>query len=280
MKTPSLRKHKARLAAVNDQLCYHFFASEQARPAIDRFVASNPEDLVGASFPANPFGPRIDIRNKRLPDFQKKATSTLGGLALVSAVECLISYSDDIQSFRCLLTPSPADNLNHEKAEEQFSLKLTSWGSPPLASLTNSFAYLRLRRNHIAHVNDEPHPSLKSIIKNSGSSLSKFWSQQPTSLPGLFFTSHDFIVTSEQQAFSLLNLCRVVMEKYDALLCSTLSQPHLEAYALEKFIASNKRLRGRSLADRHRKFCVYLRENYDVQLAMNANTFDTAWANA
>lgn len=280
MRTSGLKRYKARLAEVNDQLCFHFFASEQARPAIDQSVASHPDSLVTASFPTNAFAPRIDIRNKLLPKFQKSATETLGGIALVSAVECLLSYSDEIQSLRSEIIPTTYDALTHKKEEEQLSAKLTSWGAAPPTALTKSFAYLRLRRNHIAHANQEPHQSLKEITKNYGSMLTTYWSQQPTTLPALSFTGQNFSVSTEQEAFSLLNLCRVVMDKYDDLLCQTIPQSDMEAFALSKFISSNKKIRGRSLKDRHRKFTKHFKENYGAQLAMTAPDFDLAWANA
>ena len=196
MRTQSLKKFKGRLARVNDQLCYHFFASAQARPTIDQLVVASPEALVSASFPENSFGPRIDIRNKLLPRFQRAATETLGGLALVSAVECILSYCDEIQTLRAQLTPSPGDSIKDEKAEEQLALKLTAWGSPPNIALTKSLAYLRLRRNQIAHVNTEPHPSLTSVTKNYGRVLSTYWAKQPTALKELSFTSQDFSVST------------------------------------------------------------------------------------
>ena len=280
MRTRNLRKFKDRLAEVNDQLCYHFFASEQARPTIDPHVAASPEGFVSNTFPTNSFGPRIDIRNKFLPKFQKAATKTLGGLVLISAVEYILAYIDEIQSLRAELTPTSADALTHDKVEEQISLKLASWGFAPHTAPTRSLTYLRLRRNHIAHVNHEPHPSLKAVTKNYGGLLSNYWAQHPTTLPGLSFTSQDFSVSTEQEAFSLLNLCRVTMEKYDTLFCSTLSQPHLETFALHYFASTNMSVRGRSLADRYRKFSSYFRSNYGTQLAMTANEFELAWVNA
>jgi len=279
VKTQNLKRHKDRLARVNDQLCYHFFAAEQAKPAIHELIASKPDDLVSQSFPENSFSPRINIRNKFLPQFQQFATETLGGIALVSAVECLLSYSDEIQSLRAALIPSAADAIEHEKAEEQLSLKLTAWGSAPSIALTMSLAYLRLRRNHIAHVNQEPHPSLRSVTKNYGKLLSTYWAQQPTKLPGISFSSLVFSAGTEQEAFSLLNLCRVVMEKYDALVCSTLPQPRVEAFALQNFLGTNKDLRGRPLADRYRKFAAYFHDNFGSPLAMTTNEFDRAWVN-
>lgn len=280
MRTADLKRYKGRLAEVNDQLCFHFFASEQARPAINQVVASHPDSLVTASFPGNSFAPRIDIRNKLLPNFQKSAAETLGGVALVFAVECLLAYSDEIQSLRSEVIPTTYDALTHKKEEEQLSAKLTSWGAAPPTVLTKSFAYLRLRRNHIAHANQEPHQSLKELTKNYGSMLATYWSQQPTKLPSLSFTGQNFSVSNEQEAFSLLNLCRVVMERYDDLLCQTIPQSHMESFALRKFILSNKALRGRSLNDRHRKFTKYFKNNYGVQLAMTAPEFDCAWVNA
>jgi hypothetical protein len=280
VRTADLKRYKARLAEVNDQLCFHFFASEQARPAIDQSIASHPESLVTASFPTNSFAPRIDIRNKFLPKFQKSATETLGGIALVSAVECLLSYGDKIQSLRSEIIPTTYDALKHEKEEEQLSAKLTGWGAAPPTALTKSFAYLRLRRNHIAHANQEPHQSLKEITKNYGSMLTTYWSQQPARLPGISFTGQNFSVSTEQEAFSLLNLCRVVMEKYDDLLCLTIPQSQMEAFALSKFISSHKILRGRSLNDRHRKFAKHFKDNYGAQLVMTAPDFDCAWVNA
>jgi hypothetical protein len=249
-------------------------------PAIDHSVTSTPDDLVSVSFSTNSFAPRINILNKNLPNFQKSATETLGGIALVSAVECVLSYSDEIQSLRAKLIPSVDDALRHEKAEEQLSAKLTNWGSAPPPALTKTFAYLRLRRNHIAHANQSPHQSLKEITKNYGTMISSYWNQQPTSLPGLSFASQTYSVNTEQEAFSLLNLCRVVMEKYDALLCSTIPQAHMESFALNHFISSNRKLRGRSLTDRYRKFSTHFRESYGTRLAMTAADFDAAWLNA
>ncbi|MGE8228938.1 hypothetical protein [Stenotrophomonas hibiscicola] len=280
MQTAGLRGCKATLAKVNDQLCFHFFAAQQAGPAINQVLAEHPDRFVTESFPGNSFAPRINIRNKILPDFQKSATETLGGVALVFATECLLSYCDEIQSLRSEVVPTIHDVITHKKQEEQLSEKLTHWGAPPPVALTKSFAYLRLRRNHIAHANQDPHQSLKELTKNYGNMLSTYWGQQPTKLPGLSFASQDFSVGSEQEAFSLLNLCRVVMEKYDDLLCQTIPQSAMETFALRCFILSNKHLRGRSLSDRHRKFAYHFKLNFGVDLAMTEAEFDCAWANA
>lgn len=280
MQTAGLRGYKAALAKVNDQLCFHFFAAQQTGPAISQAAAEHPDRFVTESFPENSFSPRINIRNNSLPEFQKSAMETLGGVALVFATECLLSYSDEIQSLRSEVVPTIHDAITRRKQEEQLSEKLTHWGAPPPAALTKSFAYLRLRRNHIAHANQDPNQSLKELTKNYGSMLAAYWGRQPTKLPGLSFTSQDFSVRSAQEAFSLLNLCRVVMEKYDDLLCQTIPQSDMESSALRSFIQSNKHLRGRSLSDRHRKFAYQFKLSFGVDLAMTEPEFDRAWANA
>lgn len=278
MRTKFLNRFKKRLASVNNQLCYHFFASEQARPGIDEAASLQPEKNVSASFPENSFSSRIDIRNRLLPGFHKVATETLGGIALVSGVECVLSHLDEIQDFRAELAPTIVDTFKHDKAEEKISHKLASWGAPPSLELTKTLAYLRLRRNHIAHANQDPHPSLKAVTAQYGNLLTNYWAQQPASLPDLQFTSKNYLVRTEKEAFSLINICRIVMEEYDGILCSTIPQSTFEAFELKKFITANKAIRGHKIETRLRKFSAQFRQNYGTEVTMTCDELSRAWA--
>jgi hypothetical protein len=233
--------------------------------------------MVSATFPANPFAARIDVRNQFLPKFQKSATETLGGIALVSAVECVISYLDEIQFQRAEIIPSAFDTFKDEKAEEKISHKLTGWGAKPNLELTKTLAYLRLRRNHIAHANDDPHASLKAVTANYGNLLANHWAKQPSVLSDLQFTSQNYLVSTEKEAFSIINLCRIVMESYDQLLVSTIPQRNLEEFELKRFMASNKAIAGHKIEARFRKFSAQFRQNYGASVVMTIDEVGLVW---
>jgi hypothetical protein len=278
LRTNKLKTYRQRLAETNDQLCYSYFSHEHLIASIQSIITTNPTQLTSVSFPDNQFAPRINVRNSDLKLFSDKAFFTLGHLTLVTSVEYLLSYLGEIESFRSSILPTQADTIEHEQPEEQLSQKLIAWRSPAPEPIIKTIAYLRLRRNHIAHANEEPHRSLKSLVKDHAHKLTTFWANQPTKLPGLSFRATNFSEFGEQESFSLINLCRATMEIVDDIFCSTIPSHVMENFAANEFARQNRALKGRAPQDRCRKFAAYFRDQYEGTSIMDPSALDGIFA--
>jgi len=232
-------------------------------------------ELVGTSFPDNPFAPRINVPNSDLASFGSKALVTLGKLTVVVAVEYLLYYLQELEEFRAHLIPEDAETPKHDQPEEQFAQNLIRRGCSAPKPLIRTITYLRLRRNHIAHANDSPHQSLRTVVKDHAHQIAKFWNGQPTKLPGLSFSSMQFSEVDEAQAFSLVNLCRVIAEEIDPIFCRTIPEQVMERYAAANFAGNNRSLKGRTSRDRQRKFIAHFRNQYGGISTLGSAELDT-----
>ncbi|WP_134082375.1 hypothetical protein [Thiohalophilus thiocyanatoxydans] len=176
MKTPILRKYEARLAEVNDQLIYFLFSDAEVEAHLEKNTKNNEDKYTTDIFPDNQFSERLHIKASALTEFRRKSFNTLVGVSLISAVEYLLYYIEEIEDYRASVLPSLHDSINDDKPEQQLASKIKAWGGNEIHSaIIKTIKYLRLRRNHIAHLGEEMTQDFSSLIKNDANHLNGYW---------------------------------------------------------------------------------------------------------
>lgn len=222
-KTPIRAKFVSRLEKINDQLCYTAFARHELDIVLTSHAAASADKFTTAVFPANPYADRIFRKLKDLPAFGAASKEIELQMVVIAAVEHALAYASEIESFRRLTSPTATDDIAIEAAEDQLFEKVSQWaGSTPPRGDFRTLGYLRLLRNHYAHVNDVPSSAFSAYIATHAHHLQRFWNNGVTQLAGLRFkTLPDAPLTSEI-AFAIMNLVRVVIEHIDFVFASTL----------------------------------------------------------
>lgn len=273
MKTPILRKYESKFAQVNDQLCYFFFADWEVEKIFRKTERDNSDLLTTDVFSDNKFSPRLQIKLEKLPCFRNGAYHTLVAISIIAAVEYLLSYIDEIEIFRSNVSPSQHDEERDDKTEEQLNKKLKGWlGARPEIAIIKTIKYLRLRRNHLAHLREQMSNDLTSFIKNDAHFLNRFWGERKTNIYDFDFSKKDLATFNENEAFALLNLIIVSMKIVDEIVLSTLSLQDLVRYELDIFL-TNKAINGRSFKCRVRKFEGMLVSKYGTGIKCSQEEF-------
>lgn len=267
MKSKVLRKFESKLEDMNDQLCYFLFSDIEVNNIFSGLEPDASGSFTTEVYPENDFSERLHIKIEALPTFRTKAFHTLVSMSVIASVEYLLSYIEEIEELRANITPSVHDDIKDEKPEEQLNLKLSHWlGKAPESALIKTMAYLRLRRNHIAHVREEMSDGYRSLIKNDSNHLNTYWAKQPTKLSGFDFSKKTYDEFEVNDVFALINLSRVCMREIDSLMLSTISEESIASYELPSFLA-NKKLNGLTVEVKSRKFAAFLQHQYGQKIS-------------
>lgn len=266
MKSQVLRKFESKLEDMNDQLCYFLFSDVEVNNIFSELGRGVSGTYTTEVYPDNEFSERLHVKIETLPEFRAKAFHTLVSMSVIASVEYLLSYIEEIEEFRANVIPSVHDDITDKKPEEQLSLKLSNWlGENPESAIIKTMAYLRLRRNHIAHVREEMSDGYHSLVKNDANHLNAYWSKQSTELNGFDFSRKSFSEFEVNEVFALINLSRVCMRKIDSLMLSTIPEESIANYELPNFL-SNKKLNGLTVDVKSRKFNAFLQHQYGKKM--------------
>lgn len=223
-KTPIRAKFVSRLERINDQLCFAAFGRHELGALFALHVESSPEDYSTQVFPANPYAGRIYRKMKDIPSFAAVSDEIELQMVVISGGEHALAYIVEIEKFRSKLLPSPADAIARDAPEDQIFDKMSQWaGALPPRGDYRTLGFLRLLRNHYAHVNEAPSPAFAAYLAQHAHHLQSFWNNGVTHLGNFRFrTLIDAPLTAED-AFAIMNLLRVVIEHVDASFAATLS---------------------------------------------------------
>lgn len=195
----------------------------QVRKVLSGVAAQRPKDFTPAVFAANPFSNRIYRRIGDLPQFSADAEQVALKMGVIASVEHVLACLEEMQTFRAALTSTNADAISNDAEEEQLRLKIEAWsGAKPIAAYFRTIGLFRLLRNHYAHLNDKPHPALKSYIAANAATLNRFWAKAPTQLHGLDFHTISGTPLTFELAIAIVNLLRVSVLHIDEMLAATL----------------------------------------------------------
>lgn len=273
MKTPILRIYEEKIAQVNDQLCYFLFTDIELENALTGITKGHEDKLTTELFPDNKFSPRLRVYIKALHSFRDNAFHTLMGVNIIAAVEYMLCYINDIEGYRAAVLPTPFDSKTSDKPEEQLQEKLKGWlGKQPDSSIIKTINYLRLRRNHLAHLSDKMSNDFSSLVKNDANCLNKYWGEKKTNIYDFDFSNRDCSTFKENEALALINLIFVCIKIVDEMVLSSISMTDIAKYEIVEFL-QNKLINGRSLLSRRSKFRGVLLAKYGVPFELTENDF-------
>lgn len=280
MKTPILQKYESRLVEVNDQLCYFLFSDAEVEAHLAKNTSEIATKFTTDIFPDNRFSERLHIKVSTLSIFRKQALNTLVGVSLIAAVEYMLYYIEEIESYRASVLPSVHDSLRNDKPEEQLANKLKEWlGKAPDRAIIKTIKYLRLRRNHIAHLSEEMSQDFNSLVKNDAHHLNSYWKSKKTEIYDFDFSNPNFSSFSENEALALINLTRVCLKIIDEKILSTITIPEIAQYEIVEFL-ENKAFNKLAISKRSSKFRGALKRKYGVSIGCNEMEFEAYENNA
>lgn len=267
LKSQILKRFESKLEEMNDQFCYFLFSDVEVNNIFLELTNDVLESYTTEVFFENKFSERLHIKINALTEFRNKSFHTLVGMSVIASVEYLLTFIEEIEKFRSQVLPSANDEMKNERPEEQLKLKLTIWlGSEPESAIIKTIKYLRLRRNHIAHVREDLSEGYQSLIKNHSNHLNVYWSKQTTELNGFDFAKESYAEFEIDEVFALINLSRVCMREIDSMILSTISEEAIANHELLSFI-KNKKLNGIKIDRKSRKFSSFLQHKYGKRIS-------------
>lgn len=223
-KTPIRAKFVSRLERINDQLCFAAFGRHELGALFAPHVAASPKAYSTDIFPANPHARRIYRMMKDMPEFAAVSEEIELQMVVISGVEHALAYIAEIEAFRRRVILSPADAIKCDAPEDQIFDKMSGWtGSAPVRGDYRTLGYLRLLRNHYAHVNDDPSPAFAAYLAQHSHHLQSFWANGVTQLGTFQFRTLVDAPLTASDAFAIMNLLRVVIEHIDTGFAGTLT---------------------------------------------------------
>jgi len=280
MRTPTLRKYESKLVEVNDQLCYFLFSDSEVVTHLSNSIKDSDSRFTTEAFPDNKFSERLHIKVEALPLFREKAFHTLVGMSLITAVEYILNYIEEIEKYHSYVAPCDHDSIKDNKPEEQLKKKIKGWlGTGPEIAIIKTIRYLRLRRNHIAHVRDEMSQEFSSLLKNDSNLLNSYWMAKPSELYDFNFSKEEYSSFSVNEVFSLVNLTRICMREVDKIVVSTLSIEDIAQYEISEFL-KNDDIKRLKISSKIRKFRAFIKHKYGTPLQCSEEEYTAYVSNA
>jgi hypothetical protein len=246
LKTPVTSRFLQRLIDVGDQICFSALRQWEFDRTLAGAAAQRPSDFTPSVFASNPFSNRIYRKMGDLPQFSAEAEQVALKMGVIASVEHVLACLDEMQTFRAALAPTSADAIRDDAEEEQLRAKIEAWsGKNPTAAYFRTIGMFRLLRNHYAHLNDKPHPALKTFVASYATPLNRFWAKAPTQLHGLDFRTIATVPLTFELAIAVVNLLRVSVIHIDEMLSATLAFDDVVAWLLSEVL---KHPRSKSLA--------------------------------
>lgn len=267
MKSHILRKFESKLEEMNDQLCYFLFSDVEVSNVFSEITFNVSGSFTTEVFVDNKFSKRLNIKVDALAELRNKAFHSLVSMSVIASVEYLLSFIEEIEVFCSQVIPSEFDSIKCKEPEEQLKVNLNSWlGSEPKSEIIKTIKYLRLRRNHIAHVRESLSEGYNSLIKNDSNHLNNYWSKQTTELKDFDFAKKNYAEFEIDEVFALINLSRICMREIDSSILLSIPEEAIANYELPYFL-ENKKLNGLELDRKSRKFSAFLMHKYGKKIS-------------
>ena len=264
-KTPLGNRYIKQVMRANDQVCFAAFQQWEFLRQLAPFTVSNPTDFTTGVYPANPFAETIHRRISELNGYAREAEEVSLQMGIIAGVEYVLAYLGEAQSLREGLIAETGDSIKHDAEEEQLRLRITRWlGKAPKADYFRTIGYLRLLRNHYAHVNDTPDPSFGTYMRSYGTPLNKFWANGITNIQGIDFRTLHNIDLTPHLTFGVMNLLRICIEHIDDMVAQAVSSVDAVRWIIRQ-IMSDTRNRGLSAKSLSRKVAERLRMEWNIE---------------
>jgi len=249
-KTSLLNPVQTRLAGLNDQLCYFLFATEEIDHRLSDFSSALNDCYTSDLFAKNSNAKRINVTLQKLPDFKNNNEKLTFGSYFSTSYEVVVGYIFNLLDLLSDISPntfvksistrnSPEQNLVNSLFSSQFQ--------PIPNELIDTLTYMRLRRNHLTHLNTDIRPNFVNLIQQQGATLNTYWG---TSIQELDFSSRDIYNFTVNETIELLKVLRLTLEKIDTCVAASINTNDIIKFILKNFFPNNpnnKQVRARKV---------------------------------
>ena len=224
-KTYFLKDHIEKIDSLNDQLWYYLFATDELNRQLNAFSDKAKDNFTIDLFKTNPYSKRIHVKISSLPKHQKENKNLTFGAYFATCYEISSKYLriafDTLKTFNSL-TLYNWDN-GKEPEKNLISLLNKAGLMVPNMDITDTFTYLRLRRNHFTHIIEIPNPRLSRFITATCPRLNFYW-QTAGTISDLDFTKslvRDFTQEETIELIKLVRICVIEIDKHISTLLNT-----------------------------------------------------------
>lgn len=224
-KTHFLKSHIDKIDALNDQLWYYLFATDELNRQLIAFSDKAKENFTTDLFKTNPHSKRIHIQVSALAKHQKENKNLTFGAYFGTCYEISSKHIrtsfDTLKSFNSLTTYT----WDRGKEPEANLLKLLQKESLPVpnANVLDTFSYLRHRRNHFTHINETSNSRVLGFMTSTCPRLNTYW-RASGAITHLDFTKafvRDFTQEETIELIKLVRICVIEIDKHISTLLNT-----------------------------------------------------------
>lgn len=251
-KSHFLKNHIIKIDALNDQLWYYLFATEELNKQLSSFSDRAKENFTTDLFKTNPHSMRIHVTVDSLPRHQKENKNLTFGAYFATCYEIATKYIrtsfDTLKAFNSLYTYT----WDRRKEPEKNLLKLlTDEGLEiPNVNITDTITYLRHRRNHYTHIMETPNSSLAAFLTTTCPRLNNHWRTPGTTIH-LDFTKSLVRDFTQEETFELIKLLRICIIEIDEHIANLLNvNSVIEHLVKREYATKTARLNAHTLQQR------------------------------
>jgi hypothetical protein len=264
-KTPLQDPTVARLAALNDQLCFFLLLEHQLLDRLKDFSPSISANYTAEVFARNPYASRIHVTLDKLPRFQLENRALTFAAYFSLSYEVASGYFEDAEELvKALLgpPPQPIGNVNGGP-EDRYRVVLQRYGLAPLPRLfLETMSYLRYRRNAFAHLGASPQQVFVTFATTNGAALNADWSGRAAPVD---FTVATVASLAEEETISSLKVFREIVQGLDEHLGSQLPIANVvESIAAAEFDAKPTRINSDVIAFRKGMLAARLQRDFGL----------------
>ncbi len=228
IRTEFQKSYLTRIEALNDQLWYFLFTSQELNKKLSTLSVSEKERFTTDVFDDNHFSSRIHVKAKNLTLHQDKNKQLTFGSYFSTSYEIVSNYIKEVFD--------KLKNINHitnyswnrnKEPEGNMELLFTNNGltfTPDY--ILKTLSYLRYRRNHFTHIISPPNPVFIAFINTNGIALNTKW--RTSGVVSIDFTAlSDFSSFEQDETIELLKLLRICLIDLDHFIGSILDKNEL-----------------------------------------------------
>lgn len=274
MKSPFLKVFQNQLSELNNYFSHYLFIWEQFYLDYEEHLQETPEKLTTEFFDENEFAPQWQVRLGLLDENHKLTKEfILKSLYLLSFSQ-FEYYTRDIYEFVRKIDSSIPDIGMYVQIPndilKQLNIELNSdFDEEELLT----FDYLRLRRNRIVHRGSEPNHDFRTLIRQKGHVLNKYWNKElRNGLYILDFQDLEINLFSKNEVFDLINIYRSISNTIDEVVLSNIERESLLGHLKDKFNSKfSSRIKTWNKKRLRSKFSGFCKHEFNLNLSGEEN---------
>lgn len=229
-RTAAKKRTLRQLADLNDQYCYLSLVDARFFPQIAEAAIANPELYTTDLYPEELAAERLHVRVGQIAQFRHDTGDIARAAFFSTSYEAVRQYLLDA------CHDLGADSLPQGVAVEKHLVeRFASLGHLLDNCLHHLLAYLRLRRNQVAHRLPRGNEELRALVKYHGPELNERWATEGS----VDFSAVPSLRLPDEECVGLLKLLRETVEEVDAVAAKALDPiPILESLRAD-FLSRN-----------------------------------------